>query len=65
MCELAAALKGEDIPARGRTIIESTFSAGEVFLSEARALDCDLLVKPFEADELVRRVALRAKRVFV
>jgi CheY-like chemotaxis protein len=29
------------------------------------AFDCDLLVKPFEADELVRRVSLRARRVFV
>jgi two-component system, response regulator PdtaR len=29
------------------------------------AFDCDLLAKPFEADELVRRVALRARRVFI
>jgi CheY-like chemotaxis protein len=29
------------------------------------AFDCDLLAKPFEADELVRRVSLRARRVFV
>ena len=27
------------------------------------AFDCDLLGKPFEADELVRRVARRAQRI--
>ena len=43
--ELASALKEEGIPARGRTIPASELSSGEVFLSEARALGCDLIIK--------------------
>lgn len=43
--ELASALKEEGIPARGRIIPTSELSSGEVFLLEARALGCDLLVK--------------------
>jgi nucleotide-binding universal stress UspA family protein len=43
--EFASALKEEGIPARGRTIPASELSSGEVFLLEARALGCDLLIK--------------------
>ena len=43
--ELAGALKEEGIPVRGRTIPASELSSGEVFLSEARALGCDLIIK--------------------
>lgn len=42
---LAEALSREGIPARGRTIKPDKRVAGEIFLSEAAALGCDLLIK--------------------
>jgi nucleotide-binding universal stress UspA family protein len=43
--EFASALKEEGVPARGRTIPAGELSSGEVFLLEARALGCDLIIK--------------------
>ncbi|AWN40482.1 universal stress protein [Methylobacterium durans] len=43
--ELASALKEEGVPARGRTVAETELTSGQVFLMEAGALGCDLLVK--------------------
>jgi nucleotide-binding universal stress UspA family protein len=43
--ELAGTLKREGIQAEARTLPVSRFSSGEVFLAEAKALGCDLLVK--------------------
>ena len=43
--ELASALKEEGVAARGRTIAATELTSGQVFLMEAGALGCDLLVK--------------------
>jgi nucleotide-binding universal stress UspA family protein len=43
--DLAAALRLRGIAATSRTITAANHQAGEVFLKEARAVECDLLVK--------------------
>ncbi|MGY2048062.1 universal stress protein [Methylobacterium sp. JK268] len=43
--QLAAALTREGLSARGRTVAAGRRNPGEVFLTEAEALGCDLLVK--------------------
>ncbi|WP_336492302.1 universal stress protein [Methylobacterium nigriterrae] len=43
--ELAWALKREGIQTQARTLSASKVTSGEIFLSEAKALGCDLLVK--------------------
>jgi nucleotide-binding universal stress UspA family protein len=43
--ELAEALNRAGIAAEARTLAASRFSSGEVFLAEAQALGCDLLIK--------------------
>ena len=43
--DLAAALRRRGIAARARLVPLAGRTAGEIFLSEARALNCDLLVK--------------------
>ena len=43
--DLAAALRLRGIAATSRTVAASNRQAGEVFLTEARAVECDLLVK--------------------
>lgn len=42
---LAAALAWEGAPAEGRSIPENGRSSGEIFLAQAQALDCDLIIK--------------------
>ncbi|GEP07314.1 universal stress protein [Methylobacterium oxalidis] len=42
---LASALKAEGVLARGRTVAATELTSGQVFLMEAGALGCDLLVK--------------------
>jgi nucleotide-binding universal stress UspA family protein len=43
--ELAGVLKREGIQAQARTLPVSRFTSGEIFLAEAKALGCDLLIK--------------------
>jgi nucleotide-binding universal stress UspA family protein len=43
--ELAEALSWAGIAAEARTLTASRFSSGEIFLAEAQALGCDLLIK--------------------
>ncbi len=43
--DLAAALRLRGIPATSRSIAATNHQAGEVFLAEAQAAECDLLVK--------------------
>ncbi|TGD95852.1 universal stress protein [Methylobacterium nonmethylotrophicum] len=43
--ELAAALNREGLSAQGRTLAAGRRTAGEIFLTEAEAIGCDLLVK--------------------
>jgi nucleotide-binding universal stress UspA family protein len=43
--ELGRVLKREGIQAQARTLSSSKFTSGEIFLAEAKALGCDLLIK--------------------
>ncbi|GJD98124.1 universal stress protein [Methylobacterium isbiliense] len=43
--QMAAALVREGLSARGRTLTAGRRSAGEIYLDEAEALGCDLLIK--------------------
>jgi nucleotide-binding universal stress UspA family protein len=43
--ELGRVLKREGIQAQARTLSASKFTSGEIFLAEAKALGCDLVVK--------------------
>jgi nucleotide-binding universal stress UspA family protein len=43
--QMAAALMREGLTARGRTLAAGRRNAGEVFLAEAEALGCDLMIK--------------------
>lgn len=43
--ELVRILKHEGVSAQGKTVTGSKYSSGEIFIAEARALNCDLIIK--------------------
>ncbi|WP_336490250.1 universal stress protein [Methylobacterium nigriterrae] len=54
--ELAMALKCEGVLAEGRTVTASKFPSGEIFLAEAQALGCDLLIKGAYTQSRLRQI---------
>src|SRR4029078_6898435 len=63
--DVSQALRREGIDVQARSVTESNFSSAEIFLSEANALTCDLIIKGAYTQRRLRQMFFGGAKSYI